>query len=132
MLFPHLLQLALAEAMSKASLTKTLVISFLYVAVDRTSEIGLLKALGAPGRQIMRLFLSESAILSLMGAVVGLGLSAVGLFIMGRLFPAFPVAVPLWSLAAAVGVALATGLVFGVLPARRAARLDPVAALSRR
>jgi putative ABC transport system permease protein len=110
-----------------------LIMNVMLIAVSqRTSEIGLLKAVGSPGGQIMRLFLSESAILSLLGAVVGLSFSALGLLIMGRLFPDFPIAVPLWSLAAAVGVALATGLVFGVLPARRAARLDPVAALSRR
>jgi putative ABC transport system permease protein len=110
-----------------------LIMNVMLIAVSqRTSEIGLLKAVGAPGRQILRLFLSESAILSLMGAAVGLMLSAIGIFIMGRLFPDFPVSVPPWSLVSAVGVALATGLVFGVLPARRAARLDPVAALSRR
>jgi putative ABC transport system permease protein len=110
-----------------------LIMNVMLIAVSqRTSEIGLLKAVGAPGGQIMRLFLSESAMLSLMGAAVGLVLSAVGIFILGRLFPEFPVNIPLWSLAASVGVALASGLVFGVLPARRAARLDPVAALSRR
>jgi putative ABC transport system permease protein len=110
-----------------------LIMNVMLIAVSqRTAEIGLLKAVGAPGGQIQRLFLSESALLSLAGAVLGLLLSAAGIFIMGRLFPSFPVTVPFWSPAAAVGVALGTGLVFGVLPARRAARLDPVAALSRR
>lgn len=110
-----------------------LIMNVMLIAVSqRTSEIGLLKAIGAPGRQILSLFLSESAMLSMMGAAVGLLLSAVGIVFMGKLFPDFPVTVPLWALGAAVSVALATGLLFGVLPARRAARLDPVAALSRR
>ena len=110
-----------------------LIMNVMLIAVSqRTSEIGLLKAIGAPRGQILRLFLSESAMLSLIGASVGLILSAFGLLIMGRLFPNFPMAVPAWSLAAALGVALVTGLVFGVLPARRAAKLDPVTALSRR
>jgi putative ABC transport system permease protein len=47
------------------------------------------------------------------------------------MFPAFPIHIPLWALLSAVGVGVATGLLFGVLPARRAARLDPVNALSR-
>jgi putative ABC transport system permease protein len=110
-----------------------LIMNVMLIAVSqRTTEIGLLKAIGAPGGQILRLFLSESAMLSLIGSAVGLMLSAVGLLIMERLFPEFPMAVPPWSLASALGVALFTGLAFGVLPARRAARLDAVAALSRR
>jgi putative ABC transport system permease protein len=110
-----------------------LIMNVMLIAVSqRTAEIGLLKAVGAPRGQILVLFLFESALLSLAGAVLGLMLSAGGVFAIGRLFPSFPVTVPLWSPAAAVGVALFTGLLFGVLPARRAARLDPVAALSRR
>jgi putative ABC transport system permease protein len=110
-----------------------LIMNVMLVAISqRTSEIGLLKALGAPGRQILGLFLTESAFLSLVGAVLGLALSAGGCILMQRLFPAFPVTVPPWSPAAAVGVALASGLIFGVIPARKAARMDPVAALSRR
>lgn len=110
-----------------------LIMNVMLIAVSqRTSEIGLLKALGAPGRQILRLFLTESAMLSLVGAGAGLVLSAGGCLLIGRIFPDFPVAAPPWSPAAAVGVALACGVLFGVLPARKAARLDPVAALSRR
>jgi putative ABC transport system permease protein len=99
---------------------------------QRTGEIGLLKALGAPGGQILRLFLSESAMLSLVGASLGLLVAGGGLLLADRLFPNFPLAAPLWAPLAAVGVALSAGLLFGVMPARRAARLDPVAALSRR
>jgi putative ABC transport system permease protein len=52
--------------------------------------------------------------------------------VLAKLFPVFPVTIPIWAPMAAVGMALASGVLFGVLPARRAARLDPVAALSRR
>lgn len=110
-----------------------LIMNVMLIAVSqRRSEVGLLKAIGAPGNRILTLFLVEAAILSLVGAAFGLTLAAAGIGVLGRIFPDFPLTVPLWSLAAAVGVALSTGLVFGVLPARRAARLDPVQALSRR
>jgi putative ABC transport system permease protein len=99
---------------------------------QRRAEIGLLKALGAPAGQIMALFLAESAILSIIGAALGLFLAALSTSILARIFPDFPLNVPLWSLWAAVGVSVATGLIFGVLPARRAAKLDPVQSLSRR
>ncbi len=107
-----------------------LIMNVMLIAVSqRTGEIGLLKALGAPGGQILRLFLAESAMLSLVGATAGLLLSAGGLLLAGRLFPNFPMAAPVWAPLAAAGVALAAGLIFGVVPARRAARMDPVAAL---
>lgn len=110
-----------------------LIMNVMLIAVSqRTAEIGLLKAVGAPAGQILRLFLTEAAALSLAGAAFGLVLAFLGTWTMGRTFPAFPINVPAWSLWAAAGVALVTGLVFGVLPARRAAKLDPVAALSRR
>ena len=110
-----------------------LIMNVMLIAVSqRTTEIGLLKAIGATGRQILRLFLAESAILSLFGAAFGLVLAFLGTWALARLFPNFPVQVPVWALAAAVAVAVATGLLFGVLPARRAAKLDPVEALSRR
>jgi putative ABC transport system permease protein len=110
-----------------------LIMNVMLIAVSqRTAEVGLLKALGAPRGQVLLLFLTESAMLSLAGAVCGLLVAALGVLSMQRLFPNFPVTVPYWSPVAAVGVALLSGLFFGVLPARRAARLDPVAALSRR
>jgi putative ABC transport system permease protein len=110
-----------------------LIMNVMLIAVSqRKAEVGLLKAIGAPGGQIMALFLAESAILSMIGAFLGLLLAALGNWILARIFPDFPIAVPLWSLGAAVGMALVTGIVFGVLPARRAARLDPVLSLSRR
>jgi putative ABC transport system permease protein len=110
-----------------------LIMNVMLIAVSqRTSEIGLLKALGATGGQILRLFLSESAMLSLIGAGCGLILAFIGTWALGRVFPGFPMRVPLWALGAAAAVSLLTGILFGVLPARRAARLDPVQALSRR
>jgi putative ABC transport system permease protein len=115
------------------SVAGILIMNVMLIAVSqRTTEIGLLKALGAPRRQIMRLFLAESAVLALAGAVLGLIAAFAGIWILGGIFPNFPIQIPPWALVAAVGVSLLTGLVFGVLPARRAARLDPVQALSRR
>jgi putative ABC transport system permease protein len=109
-----------------------LIMNVMLVAVSqRTAEIGLLKAIGAPGHQILRLFLAESAILSFIGAAIGLVVAFLGTWALGRAFPGFPLPVPLWALAMATAVALVTGLVFGVLPARRAAGLDSVEALSR-
>ena len=110
-----------------------LVMNVMLIAVSqRRSEIGLLKALGAPGRQILTLFMCEAVLISLAGAGVGLIVSAGGKSAIAWLFPDFPVAAPIWAPIAAVAVALGTGLLFGTLPARRAAALDPVAALSRR
>ena len=110
-----------------------LIMNVMLVAVtQRTAEIGLLKALGAPSRQVLLLFLTEAAALSLLGGVLGLLVGLAGNAVIARLFPSFPIQAPLWAVAAAIGVALLTGLVFGVLPARRAARLDPVQSLSRR
>jgi putative ABC transport system permease protein len=110
-----------------------LIMNVMLIAVSqRTAEIGLLKAIGAPGRQVLRLFLVESAILSLIGSAFGLILAFFGTWGLARAFPGFPIKVPIWVPVAATGVSLLSGLVFGVLPARRAAKLDPVQALSRR
>ena len=70
--------------------------------------------------------------LSLFGALLGLVVGEIGSWVIGRIYPALPVDTPWWAIAAALGVAIATGLTFSVLPARRAARLDPVQALSRK
>ncbi len=108
-----------------------LIMNVMLIAVSqRTSEIGLLKALGSPGRQILHLFLVEAALLSLGGAIIGVAVAFGGVWILEQMFPEFPLSIPLWSFAAAVAVSILTGLLFGVLPARRAAALDPVLALT--
>lgn len=110
-----------------------LIMNVMLVAIaQRTTEIGLLKAIGASGHQIQTLFLMEASLLSLVGAIIGLGLGEAGSWFIGYLYPAFPVGPPLWAIYAAFGVALVTGMLFGTMPARRAARLDPVQALSKR
>ncbi|MBW1737096.1 MAG: ABC transporter permease [Deltaproteobacteria bacterium] len=115
------------------SVAGILIMNVMLIAVSqRTTEIGLLKAIGARGSHILALFLAESAILSLIGAGFGVILAFLGNWGLAHAFPRFPITAPIWALVAAVSVALLTGLVFGVLPARRAARLDPVQALSRR
>ncbi len=110
-----------------------LIMNVMLIAVSqRRAEIGLLKAIGAPANQIQRLFLTEAITLSVAGAALGLLFSAAGILLLEWLFPSFSVSVPYWSPLASIGVALLTGIVFGVLPARQAARMDPVAALSHR
>lgn len=99
---------------------------------ERTREVGLLKALGASGGQVLRIFLVEAAILSSAGGVLGLLAGGLGTLAFRALYPDFPLAPPAWAVAAALGVSVSVGLVFGVVPARRAARLDPVVALARR
>jgi putative ABC transport system permease protein len=97
---------------------------------QRTTEIGLLKALGARRSQILMLFLTEAGVLSSAGALLGLAIGITGSRIIGRIYTALPVGTPWWAIAMALGVAIFTGLTFSVLPARRAAHLDPVQALS--
>lgn len=110
-----------------------LVMNVMLVSVtQRTSEIGLLKALGATQSQLHRLFLSEAALLSLAGAVCGSLIGRLGIWFLQWLYPNFPVSLPAWAWLSALTVALATGLIFGVLPARKAAKLDPISALGRR
>ncbi len=110
-----------------------LVMNVMLVAVaQRTGEIGLLKALGAEGRAIRNAFLAEAALLSATGAVTGYLLGQTGALILRTALPALPAYPPDWAVAAALATALSTGLLFGVMPANRAARLDPVQALAKR
>ena len=99
---------------------------------QRTGEIGLLKALGASQSQVQRLFLAEAVLLSLVGALAGLILGQLAISILKVVYPKFPIELPDWGLLSALGVSLATGLFFGVLPARKAAKLDPITALAKR
>ncbi|MBM4197268.1 MAG: ABC transporter permease [Gammaproteobacteria bacterium] len=110
-----------------------LIMNVMLVSVSqRTREIGLLKALGASRRQVTRLFLTEAVILALFGAAVGLmaGFAAIGA--LRGLYPGLDFAPPAWAVLGAVLIAIGCGIVFGILPARRAARLDPIAALAGR
>jgi putative ABC transport system permease protein len=110
-----------------------LVMNVMLVSVtQRTGEIGLLKALGATAATIRNSFLTEAAMLSLAGAVLGYLLGQAGAALIRHLYPTFPAFPPDWAVLAGLGTALFTGIVFGVLPARQAARLDAVLALSRR
>ncbi len=110
-----------------------LIMNVMLVAVSqRTAEVGLLKALGASSGSIMRVFLAEATILSLVGAAVGVAVGYAAIRLVDRVYPLLPLNMPPWAVAAAVFVAMTTGLLFGVLPARRAAKLDPVAALAGR
>ena len=110
-----------------------LVMNVMLVSVSqRTSEIGLLKALGATEAAVRNAFLAEAAMLSSAGALVGYGLGQLGAWIIRVLYPTLPAYPPQWAVIAALGTALVTGLLFGALPARRAAALDPVAALAKR
>jgi putative ABC transport system permease protein len=105
------------------------VMAIMMVSVtDRTREIGVRKAMGATRREILWQFLVEAATLTLMGGVLGilLGLTT------GELLKAvlrFEATVPIWSAVVACAVSIVIGLVFGVVPAGRAAKLDPVEAL---
>jgi putative ABC transport system permease protein len=106
------------------------IVTIMTIAVsERTAEIGLLVALGARRSTVLGLFLGEAVALSALGGALGL---AVGIGIAQALrlaVPALPVHTPLSFVLVAQAIALAVGLAAGVLPARRASRLDPVEAL---
>lgn len=110
-----------------------LVMNVMLVSVSqRTSEIGLLKALGATSRSVRELFVVEALLLSLTGGLLGTALGYLGASVLRHLYPTFPAYPPLWSVIAGLGTALLSGLIFGVMPARKAAQLDPIQALSKR
>jgi putative ABC transport system permease protein len=104
----------------------------LVAVTQRTAEIGLLKALGASSRQVIVLILAEAFLLSLLGAVTGFVLGQLGSWSIRYAFPEIPAYAPAWAIIIALAVAVITGLLFSLMPARRAARLDPVLALSGR
>jgi putative ABC transport system permease protein len=95
---------------------------------ERTREIGLRKAVGARQRDILLQFLIEAVVLTSVGGVVGILLGTGGAVLVRSVSP-LPAVVAWWSVALAFGVSVAVGLFFGVFPARRAGRLDPVVAL---
>lgn len=96
---------------------------------DRTREIGLRMAVGARGRDVLRQFLFESVLLSLLGGVCGLALAALLTALLTLVLPGFLPVLPLWAVSFGIGSSCLTGILAGYLPARRAARMDPVEAL---
>jgi putative ABC transport system permease protein len=99
---------------------------------QRTPEIGLLKALGASTSEVLKIFLTEAVGLALLGTACGVLLAVILLAGFDWLWPQLNLKIAPWSLPAAVALAITCGIAFGLLPARRAARLDPVTALNPR
>jgi putative ABC transport system permease protein len=100
----------------------------LAVVTERTHEIGIRKAVGARGRDIMNQFLVESSMLAGAGGLIGV-LIAWGITIFVRNMFSIPMAMPMTSVVVGVGLSSIVGLFFGIYPARRAAKLDPIEAL---
>jgi len=106
------------------------ILTIMTIAVnERVSEIGLFTALGATRLQILGLFLGESILLAMVGGLVGLGVGFGGAQLLHLLLPALPTHTPILYVVLAEGLAILIGLLAGVLPARRASRLDPIEAL---
>ena len=95
---------------------------------ERTREIGIRRAIGAKRRQIIVQFLVETVVLSSVGGVIGIG---IGLLFpwMITVFAGMPTTVPNYSIALSLGISVGVGLIFGIYPAVRAAKLDPIVAL---
>lgn len=109
-----------------------LIMNVMLVAVSqRTAEIGLLKALGASRNKILLLILTEAVLLSLIGAISGFIVGVAGCWAIRIALPDLQAFPPLWAMLASFAVALLTGIVFSLLPAKKASSLDPVYALQR-
>ena len=106
------------------------VMNIMLVSVtERTKEIGIRKALGARRRDITNQFLFEAMTLTFLGGMVGV-LSAIGISkLIMLLVPSLPATVPTWAVVTGLSVSIFVGLVFGVWPARKASRLDPIECL---
>jgi putative ABC transport system permease protein len=91
-----------------------------------------MRAVGAGRRQVLAVFIAEAALLATAGGLAGLGSGLLAVWALRGLYPTFPAEPPAWAVVASLIVSLVVGVVFGLLPARRAARLDPVAALAGR
>jgi putative ABC transport system permease protein len=105
------------------------ILNIMLVSVtERTKEIGIRKALGARKRRILGQFATEAVILALLGGVIGVAVGY-GLAFLGRWMLGFPTVVPPWAVALSLGMSSGVGLIFGIYPAARAARLDPVEAM---
>jgi putative ABC transport system permease protein len=106
------------------------VMNIMLVSVtERTREIGVRKAVGARRSDIVAQFLTEAVVLTGIGGLLGMSLGWLISTISHIAFPNLPTSVPLWAAAMGVGVSVGVGLFFGIWPAAKAARLDPVVAL---
>src|SRR5215211_31062 len=106
------------------------VMNIMLVSVtERTQEIGVRKAIGARRRDIVRQFLYEAMTLTAMGGIAGVIIAIIISKILGLLLPSLPATIPLWAVIAGLLVSIFVGLVFGVWPARKASRLDPIECL---
>ncbi len=106
------------------------VMNIMLVSVtERTQEIGVRKALGARRRDIVRQFLLEAMTLTFLGGVLGVAISVVISRVIMFLIPSLPASIPLWAVASGLTVSVGVGLIFGVWPARKASRLDPIECL---
>ena len=106
------------------------VMNIMLVSVtERTQEIGIRKALGARRGDIVRQFLYESMTLTFLGGALGIALALLVSQVIIVLLPSLPASVPLWAVAAALITSVAIGLVFGVWPAQKASKLDPIECL---
>ncbi len=138
---------SLTETIERVSGTITLVISavvgisllvggvgimniMLVSVTERTREIGIAKALGAPRKFILMQFLIEAMVLAVIGGIIGIGLGWLLGVLAAKVIPHFPPpAVPWWAIVGATGFSALVGMLFGILPARRAANLAPIEAL---
>jgi putative ABC transport system permease protein len=105
------------------------ILNIMLVSVtERTREIGVRKALGARRARILLQFATEAIALSLVGGLLGIGIGF-GLAFLGRWAMGLYTSVPLWSVLLSIGMSSGVGLIFGIYPAARASKLDPVDAM---
>jgi putative ABC transport system permease protein len=106
------------------------VMNIMLVSVtERTKEIGVRKALGARRKDIVRQFLFEAMMLTFLGGMLGVLLAAGASQILMLLIPSLPASIPTWAVVTGLTVSIGVGLIFGVWPARKASRLDPIECL---